>query len=71
MQMAIRIAKRPDGSFSAWCPALPGCVVCARTKEAAQSRIQDAVAGYLSSLDVALPRELETRLQAEMQPAMA
>ena len=70
MKLAIRIAKCPDG-YAAWCPALPGCAVRAGTERQAKDRIQDAVAGYLSSLDVALPRELGRKVRFEASLAMA
>ena len=70
MKLTIKIAKCPDAAYAAWCPALPGCAVRAATREEAQHRIQDALRGYLTSLDVALPRELDKRLHTEeMAPA--
>jgi len=68
MKMVLKIAKCPDRTYAAWCPALPGCTVRAETKELAEDRIRDAVLGYLSSLDVALPRELGRKLHTDFQP---
>ena len=65
MRLVIRIAKQASGAFRAWCPALPGCAVFADSREEAQVRIRVAVQGYLASLDVALPRELDRMLEAE------
>jgi predicted RNase H-like HicB family nuclease len=67
--MVIKIAECTDASYSAWCPALPGCAVRAKSEQEARRRIRDAVSGYLASLDVALPRELDRRFQAELEPA--
>ncbi len=64
MKLTARIARRADGAFKAWCPALPGCMVLGRTREEAWSKIQLAVSGYLASLGAALPRELGNRLEA-------
>jgi predicted RNase H-like HicB family nuclease len=71
MKIVLRIAKRMDTGYAAWCPALPGCSVRGRTREEAQEKIREAVAGYLASLDVALPRELEQRFHSEMTPPAA
>ena len=65
MQLAIKVTGSVDQGFRAWCPALPGCHVCAQSKDQAWERIQEAVQGYLSSLDVALPRELGRIFQAQ------
>jgi len=58
MKLVIRIEAHADGGYRAWCPALPGCSVQAGTKQDAQCDIQEAVTGYLASMDVALPRQL-------------
>jgi len=62
MKMAIRIKQQANGDYWAWCPSLPGCSICGRTKDDAHSRIDMAVHGYLTSLDVCLPRELNRAL---------
>ncbi len=69
MNIAIKIARCAGAGYTAWCPALPGCAVRAKTREQAQRRIRDAVAGYLASMDVALPRELSRQLETRMQDA--
>lgn len=61
MALTIKIARTSDGAFRAWCPALPGCVVRAQSHGEAQRMVNQAISGYLASLNVALPREL-TRL---------
>jgi len=67
--MVIKITRCVDESYLASCPALPGCAVRGKTQDEAQERIKDAIAGYLTSLNVALPRELNRKFHAEMQPA--
>jgi hypothetical protein len=64
MKLVINIVRRAD-VYEAWCPALPGCRVSDVSKEQACDRIRSAVSGYLSSLDVALPRELGTMLSLQ------
>ena len=58
MKVDVRISQCKPGSFKASCPSLPGCVVYASSHADAKQRIEDAVQGYLASLDTALPREL-------------
>ena len=58
MVATVRVAGLLDGTYRAWCPALPGCTVYSRSRQEAGARIQQAVRGYLAHLDVALPREL-------------
>lgn len=65
MKLAIKITGQPGIAFKAWCPALPGCVVFASSRDEAQARMRTAMEGYLASLDVALPRELGRMLQTE------
>jgi|GEM_PF-1212412 len=63
MQLVVKIAPHEGFGYRAWCPALPGCYVFAQTHEEAKARIHEAVAGYLASLDVSLPRELDRKLR--------
>jgi len=65
VKILIETARQANGVYRAWCPALPGCAVYAETREQAQSRIRDAVVGYLASMDVPLPREPGTNLVVE------
>jgi len=67
MEAAVRIAGPLDGTYRAWCPALPGCAVYGHSRREAVARIRQAVRGYLEHLDVALPRELARRLPAPRQ----
>ena len=65
MQLSVRIAKRSDVGYTAWCPALPGCVVWGATRREALHRVRQAARGYLEHLDEALPRELGRQFAAE------
>ncbi|MCK4276625.1 MAG: type II toxin-antitoxin system HicB family antitoxin [Phycisphaerae bacterium] len=71
MKLLIRISRQTDRIYRACCPALPGCIVYGRSKAEAMSKINDAVGGYLGSLDVALPRELNERFVIELIRAAA
>ena len=63
MESAVRIAGLLDGTYRAWCPALPGCSVYGSSQREAKIRIRQAVRGYLEHAAVALPRELARRLR--------
>ena len=58
MKLVVKTKKVKPGCIRAWCPSLPGCVVWGVSQDEARQKITRAVEGYLSSLDVALPREL-------------
>jgi predicted RNase H-like HicB family nuclease len=46
----VIIEQDEDGVFVAQCPALPGCISQAKTREQALVNIKDAIQGYLASL---------------------
>ena len=50
MKYRVHIAQDEDGAFVVECPALPGCVSQGKTREEALQNIQEAVHGYLESL---------------------
>ncbi|NLF32264.1 MAG: type II toxin-antitoxin system HicB family antitoxin [Planctomycetes bacterium] len=64
MQLVLKVAKRSDWGYSAWCPALPGCVVWGDTRREALDRARQAANAYISHLDETLPRELERQFAA-------
>ena len=55
MKIVILIRARADGRYVARCPALPGCVVMAETRGAAERKMREAVMGYLASMDAVVP----------------
>ena len=57
MKIAAKIVREQSGAYRASCPALPGCTVRAASYEEARAKLDEAVRGYLCSLDVALPKE--------------
>ena len=59
MKINIDILLEENGLYRASCPALPGCTTQGRTRAEAQETLQEALVGYLYSLDVAVPAELE------------
>lgn len=59
MKLAIHIQQDAEmHSYTAWCPALPGCQARANTQQEARQKIEQAVDGYLASLNVSRPQEL-------------
>ncbi|MCE5327585.1 MAG: type II toxin-antitoxin system HicB family antitoxin [Planctomycetaceae bacterium] len=58
MKLAARIMRQSDGTYRAWCPALPGCRACATTRREALERVRLAAKGYLENIEEILPREL-------------
>ena len=66
MNLSIHIARRNEHAYRAWCPSLPGCQVIGDSVQEARDKIRQAVRGYLSSLEVALPRELVRLSQAPL-----
>lgn len=58
MKMVLKTTRVTNGSYRAWCPALPGCVVWGASNEEALCLLEEAARGYLSSLNVALPKDL-------------
>ena len=51
--MKFRVVSEQDenGAFVAYCPSLPGCVSQGKTYREAQRNIQQAIQGYLESLN--------------------
>ena len=62
MKLTAKIMMLPSGLYQAWCPALPGCRALGESAEDASAKIRGAVKGYLASLDVALPLEIDKQL---------
>lgn len=51
MKYRILIEQDEDGVFISECPSLPGCISQGITREEALSNIEDAIKGYLYSLE--------------------
>lgn len=51
MKYRVIIERDEDGVFIAECPALPGCVSQGDTYQKALENIQDAIKGYIESLE--------------------
>jgi len=51
MKYRVIIEQDEDGVFIAECPALPGCVSQGDTYQKSLENIQDAIKGYIESLE--------------------
>lgn len=69
MKFVISMVKESPERWHAWVPELPGCSVCGRSRLEISQKIDQAIRGYLSSLDVPIPSELEEEL-VQVEPAM-
>ena len=50
VKFRVVIEQDEDGVFIATCPTLPGCVSQGATRDEAHRNVEDAVTGYLASL---------------------
>jgi predicted RNase H-like HicB family nuclease len=51
MRYRILIEQDEDGIFAVECPSLPGCISQGNTRKEALKNIQDAIKGYIESLE--------------------
>jgi antitoxin HicB len=51
MRFRVLIEQDEDGVFVVECPSLPGCISQGKTRKEALENIQDAIKGYLESLN--------------------
>ena len=58
MRITVIIAMIEPGHWHSRCPSLPGCGAMGQSKQEALRNINLAIRGYLASLDVAFPLEL-------------
>lgn len=50
IKFRVQIEQDEEGTYVATCPTLPGCVSEGKTRTEALENIQDAIKGYLASL---------------------
>lgn len=51
LRFRVRIEQDEDGVYVAECPSLPGCISQGKTRTEALTNIQDAIQGYIASLE--------------------
>lgn len=50
LKYRVLVHQDEEGMFVAECPTLPGCISQGETRKAAMQNIQEAILGYLESL---------------------
>ena len=51
MTVDVQIEQHSEETFRAWCPGLPGCQVRGKDPKEARAKIEEAVRGYLASMN--------------------
>lgn len=62
MKLTIQILTNEQGSYTAVCPSLPGCRSIGSTREEAQERLNEAILGYIASVNNFVPENLSPEL---------
>ena len=63
MRLCVRIRKDDHGKVVASCPSLPGCVCIGQTEQQARENLQDAIRGYLASVNNFVPEQIHEVLE--------
>ena len=58
MKLRIKIMSNESGGYTATCPSLPGCVCQGKTREEAQTKIDEAICGYIAAIGDFVPEKL-------------
>lgn len=58
MKLRIQIIHNESGGFTAMCPSLPGCICRGQSRDEVKQRIDDAIFGYIASLNNFVPENL-------------
>ena len=66
MKLEIRINESEHGGFIALCPLLPGCVTRGETREQARENIDEAIRGYLASVNDFVPENITDQVVVEV-----
>ncbi len=63
MRLYVRILRNEQGGFTASCPSLPGCVSTGQTEQQAKIKLEEAIRGYLASINNFVPAQLDKVLE--------
>ncbi len=63
MMLPVKLKPDAEHGYRAWCPGLPGCRAHAPSEEQAIQNLQQAVRGYLASLDAIVPADVKPLLE--------
>ena len=59
MKLYVRVSRSDRGGFTASCPSLPGCTSRGETREEACNKLDDAICGYIASINNFVPEHLK------------
>ena len=62
MKLCIEVRCNDVGEFTAACLSLPGCVSSGRTAQQAKENLEEAIRGYLASVNNFIPAHLTEML---------
>lgn len=65
MRLCVRLRRNERGRFIASCPSLPGCVSSGPTEKQARENLQDAILGYLASVNDFVPERIQETLEQQ------
>lgn len=63
MKLCIKVRRNDLGEFTATCPSLPGCITTGGTAQQAKKNLEEAIRGYLASVNNFVPARLQTTLE--------
>jgi predicted RNase H-like HicB family nuclease len=58
MRLCVRVRQDDSGRYIAACPSLPGCVSSGQTERQARQNLEEAITGYLASLNDFVPERI-------------
>ena len=62
MRLCIKVRRNDVGGFTATCMSLPGCVSSGLTAQQAKENLEEAIRGYLASVNDFVPAHLHEML---------
>ena len=63
MKLCIEVRRNEAGEFTATCLSLPGCVSSGRTAQQAKENLEEAIRGYLASVNNFIPAHIHEMLE--------
>jgi len=62
----VRVRQNEQGGFTATCPSLPGCTSTGQTEQQAKAILEEAIRGYLASVNNFVPAQLDKVLEYQI-----
>ena len=63
MKLCIKVRRSDAGGFTASCLSLPGCVSSGLTAQQARENLEEAIRGYLASVNNFVPAHIHEMLE--------